>query len=75
MNVQETLYLEWDFVKESSKELLGELEVVATAFIKEKLAELDSPAEFGFRSVAFKDEFIFITRNDDSHVFECFVGW
>jgi len=75
LEAKQVIVLEWDFVNPDTKTLLSELTVVATNFIHEKLAELEIPEEFGFRSVAFKDEYIFITRNDDTRVFECFVGW
>jgi hypothetical protein len=51
------------------------MEEVAMNFIQEKLAEIDTPSKFGFKSVDFNDEDIFISYNNENQVFECFVGW
>ena len=73
--LKDPIELEWEIVNPENKVLQDELDTVAKTFIKDTLLELESPAEFGFRTVPFKDESIFITRNDDTHVFECYAGW
>lgn len=66
--------LEWEFDNPNTH-LTNEMQEVATAFIQQKLGEINNPSEFGFESVDFNEESIFISRNNDTHVFECFVGW
>lgn len=66
--------LEWKLDNPKTT-LTAEMEEVAMNFIQEKLAEIDTPSKFGFKSVDFNDEDIFISYNNENQVFECFVGW
>jgi hypothetical protein len=68
------IVLEWEFDNPETQ-LSDELTLIATAFIEGALSCLNNPAEFGYNSVEFNDEFIFISRNHDTQVFRCYVGW